>query len=103
MLPTVTLPKVRLDGLGVRSPAEIPVPDRGILNDPSEASEVTVTVPLAAPDAEGVNVTLKLVLAPAANVTGVVIPLKLNPVPVAATLEIVTVDPPVFVIFSDSD
>lgn len=102
MLPTVTPLNARLDGLGVRSPAEIPVPDKGMLSVGFVASEVTVRVPLALPDAVGVNVTLKVVLAPAASVTGVVMPLKLNPVPLAATCEIVTVVPPVLVIFSDS-
>ena len=102
LLPTVTLPKLRLAGLGDRDPAESPVPDRGMLRVGFVPFDVIVTVPLALPAAEGVNVTLKLVLAPAVNVTGVVIPLKVKPVPLTATLEIVTDEPPVFVIFSDS-
>ena len=58
-------------------------------------------LPLAAPAEDGVKVTVKLALWPAVSVTGVVIPLMLNPVPVIATLEIVTLTPPVFVTVSD--
>ena len=103
MLPTVMLPKLRLDGLGDKAPAETPVPDSGMVSDGLEPFEVTVTVPLALPVTVGVNVTLNVVLAPAASVTGVVMPLKLNPVPMIATWEIVTLEPPVFVTFSDRD
>ena len=78
------LPKVRLDGLGDKSPAESPVPDRGMVRDGFEPFDVTVTVPLALPAAVGVKVTLNVVLAPAASVTGVVMPLKLNPDPLIA-------------------
>ena len=85
MLPTVTLPKLRLAGLGDSDPAARPVPDNPMLRVGFEAFDVTVTVPVALPAVEGVNVTLKVVLAPAANVTGVEIPLKLNPVPLTAT------------------
>lgn len=63
--------------------------------------DVTVTVPLSLPAAVGVNVTLKVVDAPAAKVIGVVTGLKLKPVPLIATFEIVTDEPPVFVIFVD--
>jgi hypothetical protein len=85
LFPTVTLPKLRLVGFDPSAPGEIPVPDKGIVRDGFEAFEVTVTLPLALPAAAGVNVTEKLALCPAVNVTGVVIPLRLNPVPLAAT------------------
>lgn len=101
MLPTVTLPKLRLEGLGDRSPAESPVPDSAIVREGFEAFDVIVTLPLAAPAAAGANFTLKVVFVPAANVTGVVMPLTLNPVPLTVTCEIVTDEPPVLVIFSD--
>src|SRR5579871_4392735 len=97
------LPKLRLDGLGDKAPAETPVPDSGMVSDGFEPFEVTVTVPLALPAAVGVNVTLNVALAPAANVTGVVIPLKLKPDPLIATWEIVTLEPPVLVSFSERD
>jgi hypothetical protein len=68
-----------------------------------DAVEVMVTVPLALPADRGANATLKLALCPAVKVTGVVIPLRLNPVPLLPTWEIVTVEPPVFVTVSDRD
>lgn len=68
-----------------------------------DAVEVIVTVPVALPVAVGVNVTLKVVLAPAASVTGVVMPLKVKPDPLMVAWEMVTVDPPVFVTFPDKD
>lgn len=103
LLPTVMVPKLRLVGLEARSPAETPVPESGISRDGLEALDVTVTVPLALLAEVGVNTTWKLVFCPAASVTGVVTPLKLNPVPVRATCEIVTLEPPVFVTVSNSD
>jgi hypothetical protein len=45
----------------------------------------------------GAKVTVKVALCPAVNVTGGVIPEMLNPVPDAATAEIVAVVPPVLV------
>ena len=47
-----------------------------------EALEVIVTFPLTAPADLGAKATLKLVLWPDGSVTGVVIPLRVNPVPV---------------------
>jgi hypothetical protein len=50
-----------------------------------EAFEVIVTLPLTVPADAGVNLTLKVALCPAVSVTGVVMPLKLNPVPLMPT------------------
>jgi hypothetical protein len=66
-----------------------------------EAFEVIVMAPLAAPPADGANFALKVALWPAVSVTGAVIPVRLNPVPLIPTCEIVTLDPPVFVTVSD--
>jgi hypothetical protein len=101
LLPTVTLPKLRLLGFDPNVPAVTPVPDNAIVRAGLEAFEVIVMVPLAAPAAEGANFTLKVALCPDVNVTGAVIPLRLNPVPLIATCEIVTLDPPLFVTVSD--
>ena len=65
-----------------------------------DAFEVTVTVPGNVPADVGANFTVNVVLCPAVNVTGGVIPEMLNPVPVAATAEIVALMPPVFLIVS---
>lgn len=78
-------------------PAVTAVPESGILSDGFEPSDVIVTLPVALPAAVGVNLTLRVVFAPAATVTGVVIPLRLNPLPLTAACEIVTLAPPVFV------
>jgi len=103
VLPTVTLPKLRLVGFEVNAPAAIPVADSGIVRVGLEAVEVTVTLPVTLPAAVGVNFTDKVVLCPAVSVKGVVIPLSVNPVPVTLTCETVTLEPPVLVIVSDRD
>jgi hypothetical protein len=77
LLPTVTLPKVRLDGFAASVPsAAVPVPDSDIVNAGFEAFEEIVTVPLAAPAACGANVTVRLALWDPFRVNGVLIPLS---------------------------
>lgn len=90
-----------LEGFGDRLPCVTPVPDRGMLRLGLEPFEVTVTLPLAAPAAEGANLTENEVLCPAVSVRGNVNPLMLNPVPVADAAEIVTLVPPLLVSVSD--
>ena len=85
MLPTVTLPKLRLVGFDPSAPGATPVPDNGMVKVGLDAFEVMVTLPLTLPADAGVNVTVKVALCPAVNVTGVVIPLRLNPVPLIPT------------------
>jgi hypothetical protein len=79
------------------------VPDKGIVRVGFTAVDVTVRLPVALPADCAVNVAVKVALCPAASVTGVVIPLKLNPVPVIPTWEIVTLEAPVLVNVSESD
>ena len=67
----------------------------------SDALEVMLTLPLAAPLAVGVNTTVNDVLWPAFSVKGNASPLKLNPVPLALAAEIVRLDPPLLVSVSD--
>ena len=81
LTPTCTLPKPMLVGFDPSAPAASPVPDSGMVNVGFEPFEVTVTLPLAAPADTGVSETLKLVLWPAASVTGALVPLRLNPDP----------------------
>ena len=85
MLPTVTLLKVRLLGLDPTAPGATPIPANGMVRAGLEAFEVIVTLPLTLPEDEGVNVTFKVAFWPAASVTGAVIPLRVNPVPLIAT------------------
>src|SRR5208283_647112 len=103
LLPTVTLPKLRLVGFDASAPGVTPVPDNGIVSVGFDALEVMVTLPLAPAAEVGANETLKVVLCPAVRVTGAVMPLRLNPVPLIATCEMVTLDPPVLVTVSDRD
>jgi len=82
LVPATTLPIFRVPGFTVNCPtAVVPVPERGMVSVGLEASEVRVTFPLALPDDCGENDRLKPRLWPAASVTGAVIPLRLNPVP----------------------
>ena len=85
LFPTVTLPKLRLVGLAPSVPGVTPVPDKGMVRVGFEALDVMVRLPLALPADDGPNETLKVVLCPAVSVTGVVIPLKLNPEPLIPT------------------
>ncbi len=101
LLPTLTLPKAMLAGLGESVPAVTAVPDTGTVRVAFEASLVTVRLPLGLPDDCGVKTTLNDLLAPAARVNGTVTPLTLNPEPVTATCETFTVVPPELVIVSD--
>jgi len=85
VVPVVTLPKASLVGLSESAPGVTPVPDKGISRDGFEAVEVTVTVPLTLPALVGANLTDSEAVCPADNVTGVVMPLTVNPVPLAET------------------
>lgn len=82
LVPTTTLPRARVVGVTVSCPvAAVPVPETGIVREGLDAVDVMVMLPLALAADCGANVTLKVALWPAVSVTGVVIPLKLNPVP----------------------
>lgn len=85
MLPTVTLPKFKLVGFATNAPGVTPMPDKPMLSVGFEAFEVMVTLPLALPAEVGANVTVKLVLCPAASVIGAMMPLKVKPVPLRLT------------------
>ena len=85
MLPTVTLPKLRLEGLEPSAPGATPVADSGVVKVGFDAVEVTVMLPLTLPAAAGVNLTVKLALCPDVSVIGTVTPLTLNPVPLVPT------------------
>ncbi len=61
------------------------------------AVELMVSAPLAAPVAEGVKITLNVAPCPALSVIGGFGPVTLNPLPVAAAFDTVTLSPPVFV------
>ena len=81
----------------------MPDPDNGMVSVEFEASEVTVTVPLALPVEPGANWTVKVVLWPAPRVKEELMPLRVNPAPLMVTFETETLVPPVFVIVPDKD
>ena len=85
LLPMVTLPKPRVLGFPPSAPGVTPFPDKGIVRVGFEAFEVMVMLPVELPADDGAKETVKVALCPAVKVTGVVIPLKLNPKPLTAT------------------
>jgi hypothetical protein len=102
-VPTATFPgTATVVGTAVSVPpvAVTAVPLSGIDKLGFEAFEVTVTVPGNVPADVGANFTVKVVLCPAVNVTGGVIPETVNPAPDSPTAEIVALVPPVFWIVS---
>ena len=101
LLPTCTLPKVKLVGLALRVPGAVAVPESETLKLGLEALLVMMRLPVGVPAVVGANTTLNDLLAPAARVRGNVRPLTLNPVPVAVACEIVTLDPPLLVTVSE--
>ena len=95
LLPTVTLPKLRVEGLALSSRVT-PVPDREMMvaGDQRLFAVQMVIVPVTLPVEVGVNVALKLVLCPAARVSGRDSPDLLKPAPVTLACEIVRLAAP---------
>jgi hypothetical protein len=79
--PVCTDPKLKLEGFAISAPAVTPDPDSVHESGEPELG-VRVTLPDAFPADCGAKVTLTVALCPAATVTGVLIPLRLKPVPV---------------------
>jgi hypothetical protein len=100
--PTVTLPKLRVAGETVNSPAAVPVPEREIVSVAFEALDITEMLPVTAPVFCGANIPLNVRLCPAVRVTGKLRPGTLNPAPVTFTWVMVTLEAPVFVMVSEA-
>ena len=100
LLPTCTLPKLRLVAVAVSEPTVTPAPDSGTFKLVLEALLVMEILPLADPLVAGVNFTLKVALWPAASVAGRFIPLTLYGAAVVAAV-MVTLEPPELVKVSD--
>lgn len=99
--PTTTLPKATLPGLGFRvAPATTPVPTSA--SDCGEFGPLSVKEisPAAAPEAVGVNCTLKDTLCPAPMVAGFESPLIPKGAPLTVAGLIVRLMFPVFVSFT---
>jgi hypothetical protein len=95
-VPVVTLPNAALVGVAV-SCGCVPVPLKLIVAGEFGALLTIEMLPLTLPADVGANLALNVVLNPAPNVTGVVIPVVLKPAPVTVTAEMVTVALPPFV------
>jgi len=78
VLPTRTLPKLRLAGLAVSWPSVTPVPDSGTFSAELDAFDAMARLPDKAPAEVGEKVALKLTLWPGLNVIGKVTPLALK-------------------------
>ena len=74
-----------------------PTPASEIDSGEFAAVLITDAIPVAFPATVGVNVTLKLAACPADNVTIGAEPLRVKPLPVTLTWEMLTVALPVFV------
>jgi len=92
--PTVMLPKLTLEGV-TEICGCVPVPLSEIVAGELVALLTTVTLPERLPVEVGAKLTLKDVDWPAARFRGSVIPLVLNPVPLALTCEMETLEFPV--------
>src|SRR5579863_5151538 len=75
LVPTGTVPKLRLAGFDPRTPAKTPVPVSPIFKTGFAASDATETAPLAPPVVVGANETVKVVLCAGFRVSGVESPL----------------------------
>lgn len=100
--PKSTSPNDKLAGAIVICPTPVPFPESGTLTTPSDAFDVTVSVPLLLPVAAGANAIVIVTLWPAPTDNGSVTALRLNPLPVTAACEIETPAPPVFVSVTDN-
>jgi hypothetical protein len=98
LLSSSTFPKLRVEGLALSDAvAARPVPERLMASEEGVPFVASDTVPLAAPAAEGSNVTLNEALLPAAIVVEVLNPVSPKPEPLTVTWEKVSVAPPEFV------
>lgn len=100
VLPVGTVPNATGDGVIVSSADDeevVAVPLQPIASGEFAALLVTVSVPDAFPAFVGLNIALRLALAPAPNVTGNERPDTETPAPEADTAEMVILDEPEFV------
>lgn len=93
VLPSRRLPKATLAGLAESEPC-VPVPVNA--TDGFELPPTMEMLPAATPVVVGENAAEKVVDWPAVKVNGVVIPVRLKPVPLAVTCVTVTLVLPVF-------
>lgn len=103
LVPTTTLPKLRLLGFVASCPTLLPVPVNAIFRFGLEAFEVSARVPFIVPAVVGANETVKVTLCPGAKACGRLSPVRLNPVPETATWMMLRLLPPEFVKVSNCE
>jgi len=101
LVPTVTLPKLRLVGDTANCPAAVPVPESAMFSGEFDAFDTTDRLPLAAPALVGAKVAVNVTLWFALSVRGKLNPLIENTAPVTFACVMVSDDPPVLVSVSD--
>lgn len=99
--PSTTLPKLKLVGETANCPAAVPVPESAILSGELDAFDTIDRLPLAAAEAVGVKVAVKVTLWFAVRLIGRLNPLMEKAAPVIFACVMVTVEPPVLVTVSD--
>lgn len=82
---------------------ETPLPESAMVTGEPLALLPTVTAPLRVPVVDGLKITLNDRLCPGVSVTGVLAPLKLNPLPLTPICEMLTSAFPVFVTTTDCE
>jgi hypothetical protein len=104
LLPTSTFPKLKLVTLGVSwSVCAVPLPDNAIVVGEFVALLTTETLPEAVPADAGEKAAVNVALCPAARVSGTAKPPAVNPAPVTATCERLTLLLPVLVSTTDCE
>jgi len=101
LVPSRTVPKLKLDGLVVMPPAAMPLPVSAMFSGVLAVSLAKARLPVTSPADWGPKTTLKLTPCPAANVMGRTSPFVLKPVPVTVSCETVRLDPPVLAKLTD--
>jgi hypothetical protein len=101
LVPTTTLPKLKLPGETLNCPAVVPEPANAMVKFEFEASETTEMPPLADPAEVGAKATPKVKLCPGDRAIGKLSPVTLNPLPVTLACVTLTLEPPELVKVSD--
>jgi hypothetical protein len=98
LVPTVMLPQPIVPGLTLNCPCDTAVADplSAIARFVFEALDVITTLPVKVPEDCGAKVTVRDAVSPGPNVSGVLIPEMLKPVPETVSCEMVALEPPVF-------
>jgi hypothetical protein len=115
LLPTCTLPKLRLEAVAVSDPCVTPEPESGTVmteiglgldllrrsDGITEALVITDIIPFWFPLAVGAKVTLKFVVWPAGKMIGRLVSATWNPLPLTMTCETVRSIPPELMSLAD--